>query len=64
MRDKKTYDIQYARDNITRKYVQYNSRNPEDVKMLSWCSERPEGYNAYIKRLIREDMAKMGDKPV
>ena len=57
--NKGAYDIQYARDNITRKFLCFNNNDEEDKKVLDWLNGKGKGnVNGYVKRLIREDMEK------
>lgn len=34
----------------------FNKGKPEDMELLAWAVNHPEGFVAYVKRLIREDM--------
>ena len=52
------YNSKYAKNNFKTKLIQFNINYPEDIALLNWVNSRGEGGNAYIKRLIREDMAK------
>lgn len=55
--DKKTYDIEYARKNVTRKFLAFNRNEPEDVELLCWLDSVGRGnVNDYVKQLIRDDM--------
>lgn len=53
--DKGQYDQQYNREHITRKFIPFNDKNPDDVEMLKWLAT-VGNVTQYIKRLIREDM--------
>ena len=61
--DKSKYDQEYAKKHITRKFLAFNRDDPEDVALLDWLKAKGYGYtNAYIKRLIREDMERGGKR--
>ena len=53
---KHEYDVRYAKENFQCKNLSFNKKIPEDIALLDWVKVQPEGGNAYIKRLIREDM--------
>ena len=55
--DKKTYDIEYAKAHITRKFIPFNDQNPDDARLLSWLSNQ-DNVTQYITGLIRDDMRK------
>ena len=55
--DKAQYDKNYAKTHITRKFVPFNDLVPEDVAILEHLAT-VGNVTAYVKRLIREDMAK------
>ena len=55
--DKGTYDKQYAKDHIKRKFIPFNDTVPEDQELLSWLATKPN-VTQYVKNLIREDMGK------
>ena len=55
--DKGTYDKQYAKDHIKRKFIPFNDTVPEDQELLSWLATKPN-VTQYVKQLIREDMWK------
>ena len=59
MFDKSKYDQEYAKKNIVRKNIPFNKTVPDDVKILEWLKDRPEGMTAYIKALILDDMAQV-----
>ena len=55
--DKSKYDIEYAKEHITRKYLAFNKEDPKDCEILSFLEAKGQGnVNAYIKRLIVRDM--------
>lgn len=57
--DKKTYDIEYAKEHVTRKFLAFNKDDPEDAEILAWLNNLGRGnVNGYVKNLIREDMKK------
>ena len=56
MLDKSKYDQEYAKKNIVRKNIPFNKTVPDDVKILEWLKDRPEGMTAYIKKLILDDI--------
>ena len=53
--DKKAYDMEYAKQNITRKHIPFNLTNKEDADLLAWLNKQ-ENVTQYVKRLIREDI--------
>lgn len=55
--DKSEYDKQYAKDNITRKFIPFNKSNPDDSEILAWLATK-KNVTAYVKELIRADMEK------
>ena len=55
--DKKTYDIEYAKKHIERKFLAFNMNDPDDLTLLYWLDGIGKGnVNEYIKGLIRDDM--------
>ena len=52
--DKKTYDKQYAKEHIKRKFIPFNDTVPEDQEILEWLATKPN-VTQYVKRLILED---------
>lgn len=54
--DQKEYVNRYHRENIARKNVTFNRGKPEDMALLEWAESKPEGFVAYVKHLIRDDM--------
>jgi hypothetical protein len=57
--DKKQYDTKYNADNITRKSLVFNKKDPEDMILLEYLNAKgARAANEYIKNLIRADMAK------
>ena len=62
-KQKKTaYDIQYARDNITRKFIPFNKTVESDAKMLAWLDKQGKRkVTKYIKGLIQKDMDRAGE---
>lgn len=61
--DKTRYDIEYAKANVTRKFLQFNKNDPEDMALIAWLDSQGKGnMNAYVKGLIATDMhEKNGD---
>jgi cation diffusion facilitator CzcD-associated flavoprotein CzcO len=57
--DKKAYDMDYAKQNITRKHIPFNLTNKEDADLLAWLNKQGN-VTQYVKRLIREDIARIG----
>lgn len=51
---KAVYDMQYMRDKCTRLSVLLNKEHDQDI--LEHLKNTGESFNAYVKRLIREDM--------
>lgn len=58
-KNKAAYDVKYARENVTRKFIPFNRQNPQDQAMLDWLDEK-ENVTAYIKSLILGDMPEAG----
>ena len=54
--DQNKYVQQYMKENVTVKKVVFNKRDEQEL--LEWATASPDGFSAYVKRLIREDMAK------
>ena len=52
---KSAYDQEYAKQNIIRKVLNFNTLIPEDERILKHLSQQPN-MSEYIKRLIAEDM--------
>ena len=50
--DKSTYDKEYAKEHITRKFIAFNDQNPEDKELLEYISTIPN-FSKYVKGLIR-----------
>ena len=55
--DQLEYIKQYNRENIRYRRAQFNMQKPEDVQIMKWIDEQPEGTSAYIRKLIMQDMA-------
>ena len=53
--DQNRYIQEYVREKEKVKRVVFNKEN--DADLLEWAEEAPDGFSAYVKRLIREDMA-------
>ena len=58
--DKGTYDKQYAKDHIKRKFIPFNDTVPEDQLILSWLATK-KNVTQYVKQLILADMEKEND---
>ena len=56
--DQREYVNRYHRELIVRKNVTFNRGKPDDMALMQWAEKQPEGFVAYVKRLIREDMIK------
>lgn len=54
--DQREYVNRYHRETIARKNVTFNRGKPDDMALMEWAEKQPEGFVAYVKRLIREDM--------
>lgn len=53
--DKSAYDINYSRENITRKTIPFNRNNARDMELLAWVDREPN-FASYLKDLIEKDM--------
>lgn len=53
--DQQKYVMDYYRQNITRKVLNFNSQSELDSVLLKWLNSK-ENYSQYIKELILEDM--------
>lgn len=56
MRNKQSYDIQYAKDHIFRKNVTFNDTNTTDQMLLEHINRINEPFVSYVKKLILKDM--------
>ena len=56
--DQREYVNRYHRETIARKNVTFNRGKPDDMALMEWAKKQPEGFVAYVKRLIREDIGK------
>ena len=56
--DQNKYVGQFIHDNIKYRQMNFNMGKPEEAAMHAWIGEQPEGSSNYLKRLVREDMAK------
>jgi hypothetical protein len=54
--DQSKYIVGYIHDNIKHIKVSLNKTKPDDMQMIAWIAQQPEGASGYIKRLIRDDM--------
>lgn len=54
--DQSKYIVGYIHDHIKHIKVSLNKTKPDDMQMIAWIAQQPEGASGYIKRLIREDM--------
>ena len=57
--DPKKYVTEYLKENIQQIRVSLNKSKEEDMKMMKWIKEQPEGASGYIKKLIKKDMAQI-----
>ena len=55
--DQSKYIQQYIHDNVKHIKVSLNKNKPEDMQIIAWIAQQPEGASGYIKRLIREDIS-------
>lgn len=55
-RDKAAYDMQYAKEHITKKVIDFNGQNEVDRVILDWLKEKKYKFAPYIKELILNDM--------
>lgn len=53
--DQREYVNRYHREQIARKNVTFNRGKPEDMALMEWAEKQPEGFVAYVKRLIQAD---------
>lgn len=60
--DLAAYNHEYQKQNIVRKIVKFNKKNPEDLQLLSWI-ELQDNFSGYCRRLIRADMEEKTEKP-
>ena len=56
--DQYEYIKAYQRENIRFKKMNFNIQNRDDLKMIAWLEEQPEGVSNYLKRLVMQDMEK------
>ena len=56
--DQGKYVVGYIHDHIKHIKVSLNKTKPDDMQMIAWIAQQPEGASGYIKRLIWEDMNK------
>ena len=63
LKNKREYDKEYNKKYFKQKTVVFNTQFPDDIALFEWIRTRPEGGNQYIKRLVREDMAKHPETP-
>lgn len=56
--DQNKYVADYMREKIKQVKVSLNKTKQDDIDIIEWLDRQPEGASGYIKRLIREDMAK------
>lgn len=54
--DPKEYMRQYGKDHIRYRKINFNLSKLEDVEIMEWLDNRPEGTSPYLKRLILQDM--------
>ena len=59
--DQKAYNMAYAREMLERHSLNFNRATEADL--IAWLKSRGEPFAAYVKRLIREDMAKSKAEP-
>ena len=53
--DLAAYNDAYQKENIVRKVVKFNKKNPDDVRLLEWI-DLQDNWAGYCKKLIRADM--------
>ena len=57
--NKAQYDMEYAKQNVVRKYLAFNKNFVNDIAILEWLDRIGKGnVNEYIKGLILADMKK------
>lgn len=56
------YRRSYSKENIRYKRMNFNIKKEEDVKLLDWLNNRPEGVTAYLKKLILRDIRKKEER--
>ena len=54
--DQNKYVQKYIKENVVMKKAGFNKQHDADV--LEWLERIPESFASYVKRLIRDDMAK------
>ena len=59
---RKEYIANYNKEYIRYKSVVFNLKIPEDVDMMKWLEERPQGISSYVKVLIMKDMKEHGER--
>lgn len=59
--DQTAYVAAYQKENLERHSLNFNRVTESD--MIEWVRTRGEPFAAYVKRLIREDMAREKGKP-
>ena len=58
--DKGSYDKEYAKKHIKRKFIPFNDTVPGDQMILSWLKTK-KNVTQYVKQLIIDDMEKEND---
>lgn len=55
--DKSKYDMEYAKEHVTRKFIAFNNNDPQDKELLTYLNAKGKGnVNAFIKQLVLQDM--------
>ena len=57
---KNAYHLQYGKDRIKKRVIDFNVGSDEDMKILNHLDEKPNK-SRYVKGLIKEDMVKAGE---
>lgn len=53
---KKKYDVEYTKNNIILKHVQFNKNNPDDMKLLKYLESQHVHVSPFLKALIATAM--------
>ena len=50
------YKKTYQREHIVFRKMNFNTSNEDDIKLIQWIEQQPEGTSPYLKKLVQKDM--------
>ena len=54
--DQKKYVNEYIKSKIVYRKMNFNRQSPDDMAMVEWIDQQPEGVSNYLKGLVDGDI--------